>query len=126
DAEVPFFLSVDTNGLFAGVRSGGVSRVLRFDLSTTTANTWHHAAASLNASTRVLTLYLDGVQVSQTTLGATSTTGNSAPVDIGRSATDGNFWLGKIDDVRVWNVVRSSSQIQSSYRTEFSTAPTGL
>lgn len=124
--EVPYFISLDSNGLFAGVRTGGVSRILRFDLAGVSANTWHHMAATFIASSRVLTLYLDGVQVAQTTVSGFSTVGNTGPVDIGHNASDGNFWRGKLDDVRIWNVVRTAAQIQANFQMQFTLAPAGL
>jgi hypothetical protein len=126
-AEVPYFLAVDSNGLFAGLRAGGTPYTIRYDLAANgvTPNAWHHAAATLNASTRVLTLYLGGAQVAQTTVGAASA-GNSDPFDIGRSGPSGNYWRGKIDDVRVWNVVRSGADISASYRAELGNPPPGL
>jgi len=40
--------------------------------------------------------------------------------------TAGDYWLGELDDLRVWNVVRTATDIQSNYRTELAAAPVGL
>lgn len=128
NGEIPYFLSIETGGIVAGVRTAGASRILRYELISNgvTANAWHHVAATLTASTRVLTIYLDGVQVAQATLTAVSTTGNTAPLSIGRTPPGTDFWRGKLDDIRVWNVARSALQIQGSYRTTLGGSPGGL
>src|SRR5439155_454848 len=82
---------------------------------------------TLNAATRVLTLYIDGAPVSSTTLTSISTAGNTAPVSLGRtSATNAQYFHGKLDDVRVWHASRTSAQIQATYLTAITTAPTGV
>jgi Concanavalin A-like lectin/glucanases superfamily len=124
--DVPFFIDVQSNRLWAGRRVGNISQVVSTDLTTVTANTWHHVAATFRASTFQLTLYLDGNQVAQASLG-TASQGNALPVSIGRnSGPTGFFWRGKLDDVRVWNVVRSTADIQSNFRNELGSAPAGL
>src|SRR5437867_3366728 len=81
---------------------------------------------SASSLPRRLTLYLDGVQVAQATASAVSS-GNSLPLNIGRAGpTNGNYWRGKLDEIRLWSVLRSSSDIQSAYRLDLSAAPTGL
>jgi hypothetical protein len=86
---------------------------------------------TLSGSTRRLSLYLDGVLVEQETLDWPLATTNSRPVVIGRngpptSPYSGAYWEGKLDDVRIWNVARTSAQIAASYRTELSGPQTGL
>jgi hypothetical protein len=89
-------------------------------------STWHHVAATFVASTRSLTLYLDGAQVAQGILTARTTTGNTLSVEMGRNGNGSNSWIGKLDDVRIWNVVRTLTEISTSYRTELATAPANL
>jgi hypothetical protein len=79
----------------------------------------------MQTSSRQVTIYLDGVQVAQGTLAAQTTTGNSLPVGIGHNGGQ-NYWRGKLDDVRIWNVVRTAAQISSSYQAELGSAPAGL
>src|SRR4030095_14167512 len=103
-----------------------VSRVTIADITTLSTNTWHHVAATLVASTRALTIYIDGVQVATSTVDAFSSAGNTGVIDIGHNPTDGNFWRGKIDDVRIWNVARTGAQISANFRTELTGNPSGL
>lgn len=88
------------------------------------AGTWHHVAATLRASTRTLTIYLDGGQVAQGRVALSR--GNAVPLSIGRFGDTGGHWNGKIDDLRIWNVVRSAAQIATGFRAELDTPPAGL
>ncbi|MGH2490321.1 MAG: LamG-like jellyroll fold domain-containing protein [Candidatus Limnocylindria bacterium] len=126
NSEAPYFLGVQWNGLFAGGRTAWANHSVTYSLATTTANAWHHAAAVFVASSRQVTLYLDGVQVAQGTLAARTATGNSLPVGIGRNGTAGGFWRGKIDDVRIWNIARGGANIASTFGTELSAPESGL
>ena len=122
--EAPYFIVLGYNTIKAGLRTGWTYQTSEVNISGLSAG-WHHVAASLNATTRQLTLYLDGVQVAQDTLSSTSS-GNDLPVEIGRGGSAGKYWLGKIDDVRIWNVVRTSGQISGSMSSELGSAPAGL
>jgi hypothetical protein len=53
--------------------------------------------------------------------------GNSLPVEIGRNgATSGKYLTGKLDDMRIWNVVRSSSAVATNFKTQLSGPQLGL
>jgi len=41
-------------------------------------------------------------------------------------AISGNYWRGLIDDVRIWNVVRTPEQIALLYHIELANPPAGL
>ena len=124
--EAPYLIEVDWGSIRAGERTAWNNQVVSYSLPASGAGQWHHVAATLQASSRTLTLYLDGVQVAQGTLAALTTIGNSLPLDIGRDGSSGNNWVGKIDDVRIWNLVRTASQIGASYQNELGAAPAGL
>src|SRR5438309_2177133 len=127
-AEVPYFIDITTNSLFAGRRVGGSSQIVSYNLATNgvSANAWHHVAATFQNVTRRLTLYLDGVQVAQVTL-TVGSLGNTSPVSIGRNGgATPNFWNGKLDDVRIWNVVRNATEIQNNFHGELPSLQAGL
>jgi len=53
--------------------------------------------------------------------------GNALPLEIGRNGSGaGKYFQGKLDDVRIWNVVRSATEIAANYRQELASSPTGL
>jgi hypothetical protein len=57
-----------------------------------------------------------------------TTTGNGDPVSIGRNGGSTGLanWKGKLDDVRIWNTVRTSAQISANYRSQVHGSQTGL
>jgi hypothetical protein len=93
-----------------------------------TANSWHHLAISVKGSTRQATVYLDGVQVLQGTLASVTGVGNSKPISIGRNGGPTGYanFQGRLDDVRIWNTVRTPAQISANYHAELSGAQAGL
>ncbi|WP_417588758.1 LamG-like jellyroll fold domain-containing protein [Owenweeksia hongkongensis] len=88
---------------------------------------WHHVAAVYDpSSTNPLKLYVDGVlDVSGNFTGVTMNTlsGNFA---IGRRVDGVNTFEGDIDEVKVWNVARSLSNIVADTAAEYCTLPNGL
>ncbi len=125
--EAPYMVGIAWNQLFAGVRTGFQSNSVFYNMTDAgvPANAWHHVAATYVDSTSTITLYLDGTQVTQGVVPPT-TVGNGFPLSIGRNGTTGHYWRGKIDDVRVWNVLRTPTQITANMRNEYVGAPTGL
>jgi hypothetical protein len=127
--ESPFYVLLGQGSLLAGVRSAGGNHPLTYNLHFAgySPKIWQHLAATFQASTTTLTLYLNGQRVAQQTLGVRSS-GNTLPLEVGRaSAVGAKYWRGKLDDLRLWSVVRTPQQIQSAYKTELSgTPPPGL
>ncbi|HEY3062089.1 MAG TPA: PQQ-dependent sugar dehydrogenase, partial [Chloroflexota bacterium] len=125
--EAPYLMGVGWRMLFAGQRTNFAQSLVSYDLmgNGVSANAWHHAAAVYVAATHTVTLFLDGNQVAAGVINATDE-GNSMSLSIGRNGTTGNYWNGKLDDVRVWNVARTGSQVGSSFSNQFIGAPSGL
>jgi hypothetical protein len=110
-----------------GWSANGSSVSWAFDGTTFPLNTWHHVAYVGNGTT--LSLYVDG-QLKAT--GGTTTANYGVSGDkfnIGASVWDiaDNKFSGIIDEVRVWNVARTQTEIQDNMNGEIdpSTA-TGL
>ena len=85
--------------------------------SVLTANTWYHVAVTLDASNN-LKAYLNGIEDISTTM--TDRPNNGDRFSIGQEwddTTAGNFFNGKIDEVRVWSTARTQTNIrQCMYR----------
>jgi hypothetical protein len=126
--DAPFFVLIGNGNVLAGQRSRGTNYPLTssIDYDATRANAWQHVAATFESSTRVMTLYINGMRVASQALGGRSG-GNTLPLQIGRQGpSTGKYFLGGIDDVRVWNVVRTASEIQLNYRRELTAPAPGL
>ncbi len=83
---------------------------------------WHHCAASFNGT--ALTLYVDGNQVASQAI-AINTVGTT--FEMGRQiGANGDFYDGKLDEVRVWNTARTQDQIRAFKNVQLSGAETGL
>ncbi len=124
--ESPFFISVGFKRLVVGQRTAWVDYSIATGLLGVDPNRWHHVAGVFHTGSRTVDLYLDGALVASGALAAVSA-GNTLPVQIGRSGpTSGKNFLGKLDDVRIWGVARSSAEIAAAYRSELTSAPAGL
>jgi hypothetical protein len=88
---------------------------------------WHHVAVTYNHSaTTKFTLYIDGaVEASGNTTVPVNTSATGG-FQIGRRNDGINFFDGIIDEVRVWNVVRTQAEIQAAMNSEFCAIPAGL
>ena len=87
-------------------------------------NTWTHVAITLNAST--LTFYINGV-ASGTAVVTFSQ--DNQPMNIGRqqpTACVCNHFNGSMDELRLWNVVRTQAQIQGNSNNTIPTNSAGL
>lgn len=80
-------------------------------------NTWHLVVATINqtgASTGSKTFWVDGAQVTNCTYAVKATT--TTPARIGASdSTVTGFFSGSIDDLRVYNRILTTPEIQSLY-----------
>jgi len=93
-------------------------------------NSWHHVAATYDGAS--MKIYVDGELAVQSTMAFTIGNAANSNLFVGESpGFPGRVFNGKIDEVRVWNVVRTQSQIQSTMNTiltseYYSTPDSGL
>lgn len=77
-------------------------------------NAWSHVALTYDGST--LRLYVNGVQVrSASRTGNVQTNGN--PLRIGGNVPYGEFFNGRLDEIRVYNRALSAAEVQSDMNT---------
>jgi hypothetical protein len=128
-SDVPFLLQVGHSNIIGGLRVGGQNELVTWDLNQLglKPTAWHHVAVTFNASLNVLNLWLDGKHITYLSVARHSTIGNSLPLDIGRKGrVTGNYWLGLIDDVRIWNVARPGTDITATFQSQLTGPQTGL
>ena len=93
---------------------GGTFGANLYGTSPLTANTWSHLAASYDGAT--MRLYVNGVPVAtRAQTGAIATSTN--PLQIGGDSIYGQYFAGRIDEVRIYNRALSPAQIQSDMNT---------
>jgi hypothetical protein len=126
DAEVPILTTDFGTVLLNNKLAFGVGQPDVTIFSTTNLNTgnWTHVAATWDGSSGAMKLYING------TLEASGTSGTGAriapsKIRIGSILNPQNYFNGSIDELRIWNVVRTQAQIENNYTNEL-TAQTGL
>lgn len=86
-----------------------------------TINTWQHVAATYNGS--VMKLYVNGIEVKSTNVTANiPTTTKKLCIGAIDLSTDMRYMTGKIDEVRIWKVARTASEIANNLYNSVSDA----
>ncbi|WMW77971.1 LamG-like jellyroll fold domain-containing protein [Flavobacterium sp. 20NA77.7] len=121
--------------------NGALSVMIERDWSwelTTTANNvvilnkWQHVAASYNATSKVVKIYVNGVLVHTFTRGQSFVPDfNSYDFKVGYNNGIGNgtpnrTFAGNIDEVKVWNTVRTDAEVASNFATQLIGNESGL
>jgi hypothetical protein len=98
------------------------------------AGGWHHLAVTYDgrggaAAAAGIVFYVDGVVVPVSRINNSSYVAmenRTAPLQIGREGPSWKQYKGAIDEVRIWNAVRSQGQIQSQMLFELIGSEPGL
>ncbi len=85
-------------------------------------NEWHHFALTKSGTT--LSYYIDGNLIGTRT--ATLALSGTMHVGASQSTTGNDFWKGSLDEIRIWNVVRTQPQIEANMNIELAGTETGL
>src|SRR5665213_928466 len=118
-----------TSGMEIGIHDGAlavwrvyVDRVLAQAPALPSANSWHHLAYTYDLTNN--TLYVDGVSVDA----ETTPTDDRTPSSVWLGTLDGasQLYAGKLDEIRVWTLVRSREEIQADMKHSPPGAVAGL
>ncbi|WP_330444512.1 fibronectin type III domain-containing protein [Flavobacterium sp. C4GT6] len=83
-------------------------------------NLWHHVAVVYDpTATNKVKLYVDGVLDVEGNLTVSVFTGSATDVRIGGRIDSSNYYEGAIDEVRIWNVARTQTEIQANMDAAF-------
>jgi hypothetical protein len=95
---------------------------------TLSTGTWYHVAAVYASSTGNCEVFVNGTSIGSSTTDTGGAYSGTAPFGIGAviGNSAANFLDGKIDDVRVYNVTRTQSDIAGDYQQELTGSETGL
>ncbi|MEO7309093.1 MAG: choice-of-anchor D domain-containing protein [Chitinophagaceae bacterium] len=92
-----------------------------------TPNQWHHVAGAYNKIFGILKIYVDGVVTQQTGFANGVLLNTTSNLDIGRfSALGSAYFSGAMDEVRIWNTVRTCDQINQLRNCELTGSESGL
>ncbi|MBT4817752.1 MAG: hypothetical protein HON70_18745, partial [Lentisphaerae bacterium] len=125
--------SLELDGGYAKVTVGGTS--LTASVLPVLADKWAHIAASLNGATQEVTLSVytetalgdENMKTVRISTGALPPPTGSGVFRIGaRSADDLGGLVGQVDEVRVWDTIRTSDQIANNRLITLPTPPAGL
>ena len=110
------FRAGDGGKLNFAIGSGGPWTELTTAAGTLTLNTWQHVAATYDGAK--MRLYVNGVPVDS--LSTTNTIGNASNtnLNIGAHIPMNRYFIGRIDEARIWDITRTGTEISNSMNTE--------
>lgn len=89
-------------------------------------NQWIHFAVTWISSTQEIQIYLNGVLQTTSDGGGASSVGTDNLMTIGSRTNQAQFYNGNIDELRIWNVVRTQSEISTNMNNELTLPRTNL
>lgn len=94
-----------------------------------TQDQWVHLAVTYNGTDRSMKLYMDGVEVGSDTLAGTTRNTTTNPITIAHYLLDGStdqYFDGRMDEIRVWSVARTQSEISENMHIQLEGTESGL
>ena len=121
-------ITIETDGTlsyFYGTGGGNNTPYMGFSSgSKLPVNTWTHVALVRDLSAMKLYWYFNGIEVAETPASFTYAQIGTLPFYIGRGYV--SDFHGRIDEVRIWNVARTHSDIAAVYDESLTGSETGL
>jgi hypothetical protein len=87
---------------------------------------WVHVAATRRKSTGEIQVFVNGVMEASRIVAQTNSLNAQANMTIGGNAIDNRYYTGLLDEIRVWNVVRSAAEITSTMHQRLTGGEPGL
>jgi hypothetical protein len=116
----PYRLFIESTGKLKFTVNGSYSITSKASVS---LNQWLHIAAVFNGS--FLQLYFNGVKDNEIVIPKTKLTVTTDNLRIGRSYQN-EYFKGQIEEVRIWNIARSESEIYSAIQQSLVVTEKGL
>jgi hypothetical protein len=113
-----WFFFVRNSGVLVGGFASGSNFTQNETYQSLPLNQWVHVASTVNATTKTITLYINGVAVpaQQTFSAASAVAQDTVDLRIGATgATPANtYFNGYISEARVWSAAQTATQIQNN------------
>ncbi len=100
---------------------GGAGQDITTTTTSWTAGTWYHLAFSYDGT--AVKAYVNGIE--ENSLNVSGASNAASTLNIG-STGSANFFSGQMDEVRIWSVARTCSEILSTKDVELTGSETGL
>ncbi len=103
--------------LYVGT-TNGVANGVTFPSGSFSGGVWYYVVGTFNAATQVVSAYKNGQLVGTATAAVGSISYDTTGLQLGRQPTNGQYFNGVLDEVRVENVVRSADWISAEYTNQ--------
>ncbi len=133
--DMNYFLGIDNSTHALAVDFEDMDTGMNYPFVGTTAvttNAWHHAAVTYDSVNAVYILYLDGSLAGTEDIPGMDILPRSDSIQhaaiasaLTSNGSPSGYFQGKIDEVRIWNVVRTQTEIRAEINNEL-TSGTGL
>ena len=129
--DLAYALTYESGGTGLRLRiNNGTSTTQKIQAWTPSTGTWYHIAVTYDASEGECKFYVNGSQLGSTQTGLhTSINNNQEPFVIGANYNGGTVYTphdGKVDEVRVWNIVRTVTEINNNKSKQLAGTESGL
>lgn len=106
------------NGIYFGMDpNGNPANGLSTADNVLVSNSWNHVAGTWDGAT--LTIYINGEPVASKAWVNASVDGSANSTKLGKYyGPDNNYFTGRMDEVRIWNVARTQQQIRDNMYKE--------
>ncbi|MRX48552.1 LamG domain-containing protein [Pedobacter puniceum] len=114
------FIAINSGKFYVGYGSNGWNPVAA-DM-----NQWQHIAVVYNEAVGYVKFYKNGVEYNFNPGPFLHSSNVKFSIGCSQQGAPGQFYQGRIDDVRVWSIERTQAQIQANMNTELSGSEIGL
>tara|TARA_R110002124_G_scaffold491_1_gene2352 strand:+ start:1024 stop:2115 length:1092 start_codon:yes stop_codon:yes gene_type:complete len=112
--QIQIFYHASSNEVRINYKAGGTSALAVFTDAIENDGLWHHIVGTWDVSGDEVKIYLDGT-LKQTTNSLGTFVGTPAYASIGSSGVGSSYYTGSIDEVSLFNVELTASQVTNLY-----------
>ncbi len=123
------FLNPGTEDLIVEIEDAAANNVSQtFTNAILSNDRWHHIGVSVDRTANEISVYVDKIELSGSPISISTVTGSLASAAAFRVFADSvpNVFDGQIDDVRIWNDVRTAAEFSANNDIELGGAEAGL